>query len=169
MASTTLISVREYLHTNYSPDCEYVDGEVLERNLGEKDHAAVQGALYAWFRQYRKEWGVHIYPELRVQVSPTRFRVPDICLISRDAPDEQIITHPPIVCIEVLSPDDRITRTIGKIEDYQRFGVENIWIIDPATQRGYDCKPAGLFDATEFSVVDSPIRLSLPQLFADLD
>ena len=169
MWSTTLISVDEYLHTSYSPDCEYVDGEVLARNLGEKDHAAVQGALLLWFSQFRKQWNVRVYPELRVQVAPTRFRVPDICLISRDAPNEQIITHPPLVCIEVLSPDDRITRMIGKIGDYREFGVKNIWIIDPATQRGYNCKPTGLFDAVEFVVEDSPIRLSLPQLFADLD
>ena len=28
-----LVSVREYLNTSYSPECEYVDGRVLERNL----------------------------------------------------------------------------------------------------------------------------------------
>ena len=91
MASTTLIPVSEYLGTSYRPDCDYVDGVVLERNLGEKDHAGLQGAITAWFRQHRAQWNIRVYPELRVQVSPTRFRVPDVCLIARDAPDEQII------------------------------------------------------------------------------
>jgi len=34
MSSTTLISVQEYIATSYRPDCDYVDGEVRERNLG---------------------------------------------------------------------------------------------------------------------------------------
>ncbi len=35
MATKALIPVSEYLRTSYSPDCDYVDGEVQERNLGE--------------------------------------------------------------------------------------------------------------------------------------
>ena len=36
MATGTLISVDEYLRTSYSPDKEYVDGILVERNVGEK-------------------------------------------------------------------------------------------------------------------------------------
>ena len=39
MASGSLVSVREYLSTSYRPDCDYIDGVVLERNVGEKDHS----------------------------------------------------------------------------------------------------------------------------------
>ena len=42
MATNTLIPVSEYLNTSYSPDCDYVDGEVQERNLGELDHSDLQ-------------------------------------------------------------------------------------------------------------------------------
>jgi hypothetical protein len=45
MASTTLISVSEYLKTTYRPDCDFVDGRIEERNVGEHDHAALQAAL----------------------------------------------------------------------------------------------------------------------------
>ncbi len=169
MASTPLISVGEYLRTSYSPDCDYVDGEVRERNLGEKDHVRLQGALTAWFRQHRRDWNIRVYPELRVQVSATRFRVPDLCVLSRDAPDEQIITHPPIICIEILSPSDTLSGTRERVEDYSTFGVENIWIVDPATRGGYDCKPGAMIDAVEFAVVGTPIRLVLAEVFADLD
>ena len=44
MGSATLISVAEYLTTAYSPDRDYVDGEVVERNLGELDHSSIQMA-----------------------------------------------------------------------------------------------------------------------------
>jgi hypothetical protein len=169
MASTTLMSVGGYLNTDYSPDCDYIDGEVRERNLGEIDHAGLQGALVAWFSLHRKEWNLRVYPELRVQVSPTRFRVADICLISRDSTDKRIITHPPIACIEVLSSSDTVSGMRERIDDYARFGVENIWIVDPATQRGYDCKPGAMIDAVEFSIYGTPIKLVLAEIFADLD
>jgi len=42
MGSATLISVEEYLRSSYSPDREYVDGEIVERNLGEKTHGRIQ-------------------------------------------------------------------------------------------------------------------------------
>ncbi len=46
MASAqTLISVEEYLKTSYSPDCDYVDGVVEERNLGERDHSWIQAQI----------------------------------------------------------------------------------------------------------------------------
>jgi hypothetical protein len=42
MPSRTLVSVEEYLHTSYDPDCDYVDGEIVERNVGELDHSDSQ-------------------------------------------------------------------------------------------------------------------------------
>jgi hypothetical protein len=42
MATGSLVSVHEYLSTSYRPDCDYVDGVVLERNLGETDHSLLQ-------------------------------------------------------------------------------------------------------------------------------
>ena len=41
MGPASLISIEEYLGTSYSPDREYVDGEIVERNLGEKTHSKI--------------------------------------------------------------------------------------------------------------------------------
>ena len=57
MASRTLISVEEYLRTSYRPDCDYVDGEVLERNVGEKSHAKLQKAILLFLSAREKELG----------------------------------------------------------------------------------------------------------------
>ena len=45
MTVATQISVEEYLKTSYRPDCDYVDGEVRERNFGEYDHSRPQMRL----------------------------------------------------------------------------------------------------------------------------
>jgi Putative restriction endonuclease len=83
--------VREYLTSCYRPDRDFVDGRVPERNAGEHDHAAVQAALILWFGERQNEWNIEVLPEQRIRVSPTKFRVPDICLVSLDEPVGQIL------------------------------------------------------------------------------
>src|SRR5271165_5436952 len=104
------ISVGEYLATSYRPDCDYVDGVVEERNLGEKEHAILQRALTILFGVKRNEWHVEVYPELRVQVSPTRFRIPDITVTAAGLEWERILRTPPLLFIEILSPEDTMAR-----------------------------------------------------------
>src|SRR5258708_39435130 len=77
MKTAALVPLEEYLNTTYNPDCDYVDGEVVERNLGEQDHSDIQSELVHFFRTRRKQWSVYAYVEQRVQVAPRRFRVPD--------------------------------------------------------------------------------------------
>lgn len=166
MATSALISVSEYLKRSYRPDCDYADGRIEERNSGEHDHAALHAALILWFGQHQDDWNIEVLPEQRMQISATRFRVPDICLVSLTEPVEQILTRPPLACIEILSPEDTLRRMQERIEDYRRFGVENIWILDPGTKRGYDCKVSGWLDATEFHIANTPIHVVLADVFA---
>jgi hypothetical protein len=56
MATSSLVSVDEYLATSYRPDCDYVDGVLLERNAGEFDHGRLQTALAAFYYNHRKQW-----------------------------------------------------------------------------------------------------------------
>ena len=130
MSVTELIPVEEYLSTDYSPDRDFVDGMLEDRNVGERDHSRLQGALIAWLYARRRELGIEIYPEQRVQVSASRYRVPDIC-VTVGEPDEQIFTTPPFLCIEILSPEDQMGRVLVKIADYLDFGVRFVWLIDP--------------------------------------
>ena len=141
MAARTLISVEEYLRTSYSPDCDYVDGEVVERNLGEYDHSKTQKKVILYLGKRESEWGIVVVPEQRVQVKPTRFRVPDVCIVLGE-PSDQIFVRPPFVCIEILSPDDRLSRMQEKVDDYLRMGVAYVWVLDPATKRAWTVTPA---------------------------
>lgn len=111
-------------------------------------------------------WNIRVYPELRVQVAATRFRVPDVCVLDRDAPREDILTRPPLICIEILSPDDTMSM-LERVADFQAFGVPHIWIFDPATRTAYDCQPGSLRAASRLAA--GPIEIDVPGLFADLD
>ena len=109
MATKTLVTVEEYLTTVYRPDCDYVDGEVLERNFGEREHSYIQAALGSYFFARRKDWSIEVYPEQRVQARPNRFRIPDLCVVLGGT-KEKILTTPPFLCVEILSPEDRMSR-----------------------------------------------------------
>jgi Uma2 family endonuclease len=166
-----LVSVREYLTTSYRPDCEYVDGRIEERNLGEYDHGLLQTILGYLFMIHRGDWGVQAVTDVRTQVRSRRFRVPDLTVLRAGAPKEQIITHPPLIVIEILSPEDRLSRFQSRIEDYLVFGVEHIWIIDPESRTAYTATASGLHPVrtNELTVPETPIRVVLSDLFAELD
>jgi Uma2 family endonuclease len=140
MATRTLISAEEYLRTSYRPDCDYVDGEVLERNVGEKSHAKLQKAVLLYLSAREKELGIWAIQEQRVQVTAKRFRIPDIC-VTLGEPNEEILRQPPFICIEILSPEDRWPRIQQRIDDYLAMGVPYVWVLDPATKTAYSTTP----------------------------
>ncbi|HTT65195.1 MAG TPA: Uma2 family endonuclease [Bryobacteraceae bacterium] len=134
--ATTLVSVEEYLNTSYlDGDCEYVDGEIVERNVGEIDHSDLQTRIAAYFlAHYPMFWAA---VEARVQVKSTRFRVPDVVLVAGPKPAGRIITTPPHLVVEVLSPEDRAGAVQERIDDYLAFGIPFVWVVNPRTGRGY--------------------------------
>jgi Uma2 family endonuclease len=162
-------SIEEYLNTSYHPDREFVEGLIVERNLGEKTHSAAQAQVIGYFATNAGELGTKVYPGVRVQVSPTRIRVPDVTIIKKSQFQGEIFTSPPHLCIEILSKDDTLEGMQEKINDYLRFGIPYIWIIDPRLRKGYIATKAGLVE-TEFGVLetsDPKIRLPVAELFDD--
>ncbi|HUJ21777.1 MAG TPA: Uma2 family endonuclease [Bryobacteraceae bacterium] len=149
MGATTLVSVDEYLRTSFpDADREYVDGRIVERNVGEVDHSDVQSSIVHYLRTHYKK-GVWAGVEVRVQVKKTRFRIPDVTVMAGSKPAERIIRKPPVVAVEVLSPDDRAGELEEKINDYLAFGVSYIWVINPDTRRAYVHTPAGSHEAKD--------------------
>lgn len=165
------VSVREYLTTSYRPDCDYVDGRLEERTVGEFDHGTVQALLTQIILNHGREWGVMAATEVRMRVSKTRFRIPDVLVVRRDAPREPVLTHPPLLAIEVLSSEDRMSPVQVRIDDFLSFGIENIWIVDPARRTGFRATADHLQEAEDgiLSVPGTPIRIDLKELFAALD
>jgi Uma2 family endonuclease len=172
MATTTaLLSIEEYLRTEYRPDCDFVDGELEERNVGELDHNRIQLLVASWFLNHEQEWNIESIPEQRTRVSKSRVRIPDVCLVSRDISVEQVSVTPQLLCIEVLSPEDRLSRITKRMDDFAAMGVRNLWIIDPQQRIGYIYSPPdNLKLVTErLTIPETPIYLDLPALFAGLD
>ena len=163
MSTATMVSLEEYLATEYEPDCDFVDGYLEERNFGEWDHSRLQLKIGAYFLTHYEAQGMRVVPELRIRVASKRVRIPDLCVFPTD-PKQRVPDTPPFLCIEILSPEDRLKRIQVRIDDYLAMGVTKAWIIDPETRQAYTVTAAeGLREIktgvlrTESPVIEMPL------------
>jgi Uma2 family endonuclease len=169
MGTATQVSLETYLTTSYEPDVDYVDGVLEDRNEGEYDHNIVQRAILIWFYEREKQWRIRSVQEQRTRVASSKVRIPDVCVFSRDIPIEQVFTRPQLIAIEVLSPEDRHSRIDERLRNFASFGVPNLWVVNPETRAGWDCSDGSWVRKERLEVANSPIYLSLPELFAKID
>jgi Uma2 family endonuclease len=167
MASTTLLTVADYVETTWRPDLEYVDGELLERNVGRIEHSHVQMLVAAYLFRLQQELGLSVLPEARVQVKPTRFRIPDVCVVKGVVRQGAFLDRPPFICIEILSKDDTMSSMQERIADFLDFGVPYVWVIDPRLNRCFAYSKDGMRVMADGELVtsDPEIRLPLAEIF----
>ena len=162
------MTVDQYLSTMFHPDCDFVDGRIEERNVGEYEHSRVQKMILRLFLNREEKWGVEVLPECRMQVTPSRFRVPDVMVLRREQKVNRIVREAPLICIEVMSPEDTWKRLRDVLGDYLTMGVENIWAFDPETRTAHRFDATGLHlvaDA-DLAVAGTEIRVRIAEVFS---
>ena len=169
MSVETLIPVEEYLSTSYHPDVEYEDGVLVERNVGDWLHSTVQCNLIFALRS--KYSHVYVRPELRSQTRATRYRLPDVCVVLA-RPVTKYLVDAAFLAIEVLSEDDRMTKTMERLEEFDRKGVPNIWVIDPRL-RTMSVYSSGVLNEIRGACIrtngDPCLELTRDEIFKDLE
>ncbi len=128
------VSVEAYLNASYADgDREYLDGVVSERNVGTPDHSALQKILVVYLAGFEKRLNIVVRPECRIRTSETRYRVPDIAVMTRPfRQSERVVLDPPLIIIEIVSPDDRMRDFMQRFREYESLGVRHIILMDPA-------------------------------------
>ena len=164
------VPVEEYLRSTYDPDMDYVDGHLEERNLGEFDHSDFQSALLTFLRNHAREWRIYAVAECRLQVKPNRFRIPDIMVLSLGHKPDRIVREAPLLCIEILSPEDTFKRITYRVDDYVEMGVKDVWVLDPEDGRVFTHAKGERrwTEARTLTVDGTHIRVDLDELAADL-
>jgi Uma2 family endonuclease len=159
--TTLLTSVEEYLSTSYTPDVDYLDGHLEERNVGTKAH----GKMIRHIANLLDDRGLAAFIETRLRINATRFRVPDVCAYPTE-PDEEVFTNPPLLCVEVLSPDDRLNSVVAQTKEYLGMGVPVVWVIDPIGRQAFTVAPTtGFYENTEGSLSAGEVHLRLDEIF----
>jgi len=139
MAVAELLSAEQYLHSSFEHDAEFAEGRLVQRPMPTWEHACMQGFLIEELRAIGRRLGLFAVPEQRVQTKPDRFRVPDVCVLTDrpgGEPGRRIVTQPPYLCVEILSPEDTAVETMEKVREYLNFGVAWVWVIDPVSLTG---------------------------------
>ncbi len=167
MAASILIPVEEYLRTCYRPDRDYIDGEVRERIVGERDHSRTQGRLMVILANLGAVLNFEVFPEHRVQVAARRFRIPDLSVALAGSPEEPIFRTPPYLCIEILSTDDTMDSMEERIQDYLGFGVAFVWVINPRLKSGWIYTKQNAQEAMGGILRAGEIQVVLTDLFAN--
>jgi Uma2 family endonuclease len=164
MGSATALSIEEYLHTSFPDlDREYRDGEIVERTLPDYLHGKPQALLAAFFLALGKQLSLYPCVETRMRLRPARVLIPDVAVFHPDEPDA-LPASPPLIAIEILSPDDRLTEVREKLEEYRMWGVPHVWLVDPRSRRFYTCD-AGLIETSSLRVPELGIEVTPHDLF----
>jgi Uma2 family endonuclease len=125
-----------------------VDGVLVERNVGDVSHSALQAIVVGHVGDvshsalqaivvghvvaFRKQFNLAVRPSCRLRTEETRYRVPDILVMSKPfRRAEKAIFEVPVLVIEVLSPDDRMEAMLNKLREYEKLGVRHIILMDP--------------------------------------
>ena len=140
-----LISVEEYLNSSWQPDMEFVDGTLVERNVGTGLHGRLQRILLVHIDPQSAALNIEAIPECRTKITERRYRIPDVIVVSPpmeepDGPYEGV----PVVVIEILSPQDRFQDLIEKYRDYISLGVQHIIQLDPVSRTTFVYKGGSL-------------------------
>ena len=158
MGAHTAISLDDYLHTGFpNPDPEFREGKVVERTEPDYLHGKVQALLVVFFALLRSRVCVFPSVETRLKMGSSKVLIPDITVFFPEEPAQQP-QKPPLIAIEILSPEDRLSAVREKLEEYRAWGVPHVWLVDPHSRRLYSCDSG-------FAEVNS---LRVPELDAEL-
>lgn len=135
-AGTTSIPVEEYLRTSYQPNCEYIDGVLRQKPMPTWNHAALEGRFFELISSGFPDFAAGC--EATVRIREDKYLVPDVVVQYRNRIQRPYPTDPVHICIEILSPDDRMSEVLAKCEEYHAWGVAMTWIVDPEARRAWE-------------------------------
>ncbi|ADW68094.1 Uma2 family endonuclease [Granulicella tundricola] len=165
------VPLQQYLETAYRPDRDWIAGEVRERHVGEQSHASVQGFLTQIFRNRGIEWQIRAFPEQRVQTSKEHFLIADLCVVSRTVPLEPVVRTAPLLCVEILSREDKMSEIQLRVDDYLQMGATAVWVIDPRRRDAHLARAGRTMERhwEKLIVPGTPIVITLAEMFSELD
>ena len=128
-----LVSVQDYLKTDYEPNCEYLDGVLVSKAVPDYLHSQLQTLLLLLLAAKKNEFGIQALAELHLRVTPTRFRVPDISVLNVRPADKRYPDRdtPPLFTVEIVSVDEPWAMLRGKLGDHLSMGVSTVILADP--------------------------------------
>lgn len=162
-----LVSVEEYLAHETKPASEYEDGVVTQKPMATRKHGLTQRRIGQLIDETAPE--LESVSEVTVQLREGKFLVPDVIAQRRDAIQDPYPTKPVHLCIEILSPSDRLSEALAKCEAYAAWGVAVSWILDPEDRRAWMFHGGNRLQEAEGVLIADGLAIPLEQVFSVLD
>jgi Uma2 family endonuclease len=170
MATATRLSLEEFhrIYDGVKPNHEYWFGEAVAKPMATYLHGIFQGIMLALL--LRRGW--RAATEVTLKMSQDLELVPDV-IATRAKVEGAYPTQPVDICVEILSPDDRLKTAIEKGKTYLDWGVEYIWIISPVERAAWMVThehPNGIWVKPDGNLTaGKDTEIPLPELFAEVD
>ena len=102
----------------------------------------------------------------RARLRPGKYKLPDVCIVRGPRPSTPIFEQPPLVAIEILSPEDRPLRVDQTIAEWLEFGVAFVRVVDPETLESILHSARGRVPVSDATVriPETPIEIPLRRL-----
>jgi Uma2 family endonuclease len=164
MATKALITPKQYLATHFERERELVRGEIVERTLPTFPHGHIQLELGSRLRALKDSHRVYTGVEVRMRLAEDLYRIPDIALWAE--PPDPIPSSPPLLVVEVSSPDDRLHDLLQKLEEYRVWGVRYIWLVEPELKKFHIYDKGSLTEVIRLELSEFGFAVEADELFA---
>ena len=105
-----IVTPEQYLATQFEREPELVRGEIAERPLPNLIHGRTQQRLAVYLD------GVgYCCTEVRMRLTEDLYRIPDVAVFEGRGPEETVPASPPLLVVEISSPDDRLDAMLQKL------------------------------------------------------
>lgn len=166
MATKAFTTPEQYLATHFEREPELVHGELVERPLPTFSHGNIQLVLGSRLLAFARTHGMFIAVEVRMRLDHDLYRIPDIAVWAGPEPPGRLPSSPPLVVVEVSSPDDRLYDLLQKLEEYRVWGVHHIWLVEPELKKFHVYDDGSLREVQRLELPQSGFAVTTVELFA---
>ena len=164
MRARAAISEETHERTSFDgPDREFVEGEVVQRDMGGERQSAAQTSFAIPLSSLQRI-GATVRVELRIRLKAGAYRIPDVAVFGPDKPNGDVPSNLPYVAIEFLSPGDAHGNVMQKFEEYLASGVRHIWLADPQRNRLFVFDDTGLHGVPQFELAEHALIITPGQV-----
>lgn len=135
-SASALFTYEDYARLRDDQRYEVIEGQLLLTPSPRTYHQKVTGNLFVTLLRHVRDNGLGevLISPCDVVLSPTNVVQPDILYVERDRLaiiEEKYVSAAPDLVVEVLSPGTTLRDRKLKFRLYARFGVREVWIVDP--------------------------------------
>lgn len=175
MAAAHSFLTSERFEQLYPDDCkpyvEYWFGEAVQKCMPTVVHGVMQWVLAMLLS--RRGWMAA--SEVRLKISKVAYPVPDV-IANRTPLQDPSPTEPFDLCVEILSPGDKLRDVFTKGAHYLDWGIRTVWIIDPKKATAYKMclnnpqpVPVSMSGYLVAGSGEAEVVIPLSELFAETD